>query len=442
MFRLLIPSLIAVLALTACGGGGDSGPSDCSIVGQSSYVYDELRDSYLWAEFVADGADPSAYASPSALLQDLKHTLDETRFGGSYSYVADQQEFNSLLNEGEFTGLGVRLGFTDADELTALLVFSGSPAADAGLTRGTRILRINGEVPTSDPGQPNYFDTLLGADEVGVTVELEIQGPDDSSSTTVSVSKAVVTIDSVQTAQVFETTGGTTVGYLLFTNFFTDISRDALRQAFGTFRNAGVDELILDLRYNGGGSVRTSTVLGSLIAGDSVVNSGDNEIFVDATANDDHPDLGFVERFFNETEALDLDRVVIIGTESTASASELVINGLEPFLSDVVLVGSTTFGKPVGQHPMNFCDKTLVAVTFQTLNADGQGDYFDGITPDCPAEDDWSRPLTLESNLGNEASIQTALDVITTGTCPAVGKRAATFRSEYLSGVRALIGAH
>lgn len=433
--------LLAVATLAACGGGGSSGPSDCGVVGQNSYVYDELRDSYLWADFVADGADPADYASPSALLQDLKHSLDQTRFGGSYSYVADQAEFTSLLNEGEFTGLGVRLGFTDADELTALLVFSGSPAANAGLERGTRILRIDGQVPSSDPGQPNYFDSLLGADEAGVTVELEIQDPDAAQSRVVSVTKAVVTIDSVQNAQVFETPGGMTVGYLLFTNFFTEISRDALRDAFSDFSAAGVDELIVDLRYNGGGSVRTSTVLGSLIAGGPVINSGNNEIFTDATANDDHPELGFIERFFDETQALDLGRVVVIGTQSTASASELVINGLEPFL-DVVLVGSTTFGKPVGQHPMDFCDKTLVAVTFQTLNADGQGDYFDGIAPDCVADDDWSEPLTLDANAGNEASIQTALDVITTGQCPAVTKRGSSSRSEYLSGVRGLIGAH
>ena len=433
--------LLAVATLAACGGGGSSGPSDCGVVGQNSYVYDELRDSYLWADFVADGADPADYASPSALLQDLKHSLDQTRFGGSYSYVADQAEFTSLLNEGEFTGLGVRLGFTDADELTALLVFSGSPAANAGLERGTRILRIDGQVPSSDPGQPNYFDSLLGADEAGVTVELEIQDPDAAQSRVVSVTKAVVTIDSVQNAQVFETPGGMTVGYLLFTNFFTEISRDALRDAFSDFSAAGVDELIVDLRYNGGGSVRTSTVLGSLIAGGPVINSGNNEIFTDATANDDHPELGFIERFFDETQALDLGRVVVIGTQSTASASELVINGLEPFL-DVVLVGSTTFGKPVGQHPMDFCDKTLVAVTFQTLTADGQGDYFDGIAPDCVADDDWSEPLSLDANAGNEASIQTALDVITTGQCPAVTKRGSSSRSEYLSGMRGLIGAH
>ena len=433
--------LLAVATLAACGGGGSSGPSDCGVVGQNSYVYDELRDSYLWADFVADGADPADYASPSALLQDLKHSLDQTRFGGSYSYVADQAEFTSLLNEGEFTGLGVRLGFTDADELTALLVFSGSPAANAGLERGTRILRIDGQVPSSDPGQPNYFDSLLGADEAGVTVELEIQDPDAAQSRVVSVTKAVVTIDSVQNAQVFETPGGMTVGYLLFTNFFTEISRDALRDAFSDFSAAGVDELIVDLRYNGGGSVRTSTVLGSLIAGGPVINSGNNEVFTDATANDDHPELGFIERFFDETQALDLGRVVVIGTQSTASASELVINGLEPFL-DVVLVGSTTFGKPVGQHPMDFCDKTLVAVTFQTLNADGQGDYFDGIAPDCVADDDWSEPLSLDANAGNEASIQTALDVITTGQCPAVTKRGSSSRSEYLSGMRGLIGAH
>lgn len=434
--------LLGAGLLTACGGGGSqSGPVDCQLVNQNAYVYDQLRDTYLWAEFVADGANPASYNSPSALLQDLRHTLDETRFGNSYSYVADQAQFSSLLNEGQFTGLGVRLGFTDADELTALLVFSDSPAAEAGLERGSRILRIEGQVPSSDPSQPNYFDTLLGADEEGVTVNMEIQGPDDATSRQVSVTKAVVTIDSVQAAQVHETVGGTRVGYLLFTNFLTDPSRTALRQAFAEFRSQGVDELILDLRYNGGGSVRTSTILASLVGGDQVYRGNSGEVFTNAAANDDHPKLGFVERFFNEAEALDLGRVVVVSTASTASASELVINGLEPFI-DVVVVGDTSFGKPVGQHPMDFCDKTLVAVTFQTLNADGQGDYFDGITPDCTAGDEWDEPLAIQGQTGNEASIQTALDYLTTGQCPAGSKQTGVAPVAYTAGLRGLIGAH
>lgn len=442
MIRNLILATLTAGWLTACGGGStQSGPTDCTLVNQNGYVYEQLQDTYLWAEFVSDGADPASYPSPSAVLQDLRHTLDETRFGSSYSYVANQAEFTSLLNEGQFTGLGVRLGFTDADELTALLVFSGSPAAQAGLARGTRILRIEGQVPSSDPSQPNFFNTLLGADEAGVTVEMEIQQVGATTSQIVEVTKDVVTIDSVQNAQVFQTVGGSTVGYLLFTNFFADPSRTALRQAFSTFRSQGVDELILDLRYNGGGSVRTSTILASLVAGNRVFSGNSGEVFTDAAANENHPELGFVERFIDEAEAIDLGRVVVISTASTASASELVINGLEPFI-DVAVVGATSFGKPVGQHPMNFCDKTLVAVTFQTLNADGQGDYFNGITPDCAAGDEWAEPLNIDGNTGNEASIQTALDFLTTGQCPAASKSLQQSRNDYVSGLRGLIGSH
>jgi len=271
---------------------------------------------------------------------------------------------------------------------------------------------------------------------------MEIQDPGDSGSREISVTKAVVTIDSVQAAQVFETVGGTRVGYLLFTNFFTDPSRTALRQAFASFREQGATELILDLRYNGGGSVRTSTVLASLIGGNRVYAGNRGEVFTRAVANADHPELGFVEQFFNEAEALDLARVAVISTASTASASELVINGLEPFV-DVVVIGDTSFGKPVGQHPMNFCDKTLVAVTFQTLNADGQGDYFQGIAADCAADDDWDEPLSIQGQAGNEASIQVAMDYLTTGQCPATAKRhTGPSSTAYAHGLRSLIAAH
>ena len=91
---------------------------------------------------------------------------------------------------------------------------------------------------------------------------------------------------------------------------------------------------------------------------------------------------------------------------------------------------------------MDFCDKTLVAVTFQTLNADGQGDYFDGITPDCTAGDEWDEPLAIQGQTGNEASIQTALDYLTTGQCPAGSKQTGVAPVAYTAGLRGLIGAH
>ena len=103
---------------------------------------------------------------------------------------------------------------------------------------------------------------------------------------------------------------------------------------------------------------------------------------------------------------------MVIGTRATASASELVVNALRPFMP-VILVGDRTYGKPVGQYQFEFCDKVLAPVSFTLRNANGQGDFFDGFAPDCSAADDISRQLGDTQ----EASLREALTVIDIGKC-------------------------
>ncbi len=126
--------------------------------------------------------------------------------------------------------------------------------------------------------------------------------------------------------------------------------------------------------------------------------------------------------FRNRAQALDLRRIFFIVTESSASASELVINSLRPYI-DVVLVGATTFGKPVGQLGYTFCEKILRPVSFSLANADGFDDYFDGFAPDCTAADD------LDHALGDpvEASLAETLFYVENGSCsvPAAARQKA-----------------
>lgn len=423
--RLTLFASAAVFA--ACGGGSDSTGQACPVAEQNSFVFDQLVNEYLWRDFVNASADPNAFASPEDLLESLKRQASDP--GGIedvYSFITDQAAFASLLQDGQFTGIGVRFDFDDNDDHFATYVIDDSPVDDAGLLRGDLIERVNGVVPTVNrtvnPPRSN-ISSLLGANEAGVAVEIAFSR-NGGATQTINVTKRVVTIDSTQVITRRTTTGGSDVGYLLFTNFFSQKSRNELNDAFETFAaDGGVDELILDLRYNGGGSVTTSTVLGSLLAG----TAQDDNIFTTST-NDTLPSYSFTERFrFNNSadgfaraaSALDIDRVFIISTASTCSASELIINGLEPYM-DVVVIGGTTCGKPVGQFPMDFCDKTAALVNFQTENNNGQGAYFSGISPDCAVEDDWANPLDMTGDLGNEASIQRALDVIAgTATCTA-----------------------
>ena len=207
-----------------------------------------------------------------------------------------------------------------------------------------------------------------------------------------------------------------------------------------SLKAAGATELVLDLRYNGGGLVDVAVHLASLIGGARI--SG--QVMINWTHNDKvGPILNKVTRF-NETpeQTLNLQRLVVITTRSSASASELIINSLRPYMP-VTVIGDTTYGKPVGQYGFNFCEKVLVPVAFSLKNANNEGDFFDGIPADCAAPDD----ITHQLGDPAEASYAEALTFIRTGACSARAEGAArTLRfgrvvAPRLTGFAALVNA-
>jgi C-terminal processing protease CtpA/Prc len=192
----------------------------------------------------------------------------------------------------------------------------------------------------------------------------------------------------------------------MFTTFVRP-GEDELRAAFTRFRDAGVTQLVIDLRYNGGGLLSTAAVLGSLIDQD-----GAGEPLILETYNDRHQEMNRRRLMFTEPEAVNVPRVVFLATGRTASASEQVINGLAPYL-DVKVVGSRTLGKPVGADSWTHCDYAIAPITFHSLNAAGQGDYFNGIEPLCEVPDD----LLHELGDPNEAQLRAALRVLYDEPC-------------------------
>jgi C-terminal processing protease CtpA/Prc len=190
-----------------------------------------------------------------------------------------------------------------------------------------------------------------------------------------------VQITSVKNQTVLDLPDGRTVGYLMFTTFVLP-GEDELKSAFSVFRDRGVTELVIDLRYNGGGLLRTAALLGSLIAKQAA-----GQPLIVETYNNLHSDLNRQRLMEDTPEAISASHVVFLTTGRTASASEQVINGLRPYL-DVDVVGTTTLGKPVGADSWDHCDYTLAPITFHSLNAAGEGDFFNGIQPTCTVEDD------------------------------------------------------
>jgi C-terminal processing protease CtpA/Prc len=256
--------------------------------------------------------------------------------------------------------------------------------------------------------------TAFGPSQPGITASIGIRSRQGALRQS-TLTKRVVTIPTVSLTRTFQV-DGRTVGYLLFRNF-VEPSYAALDTAFAALREARATELVIDLRYNGGGLVDVAVQLASLVGGTLT----DGRVFAEYRHNDRQDALNETLRFRSVLQALNLSRLFVITTRASASASELLINSLRPHLP-VIVVGDLTYGKPVGQYSFNFCDKVLAPVSFSLVNANGQGDYFGGILPTCVAADD------IEHDLGaaDEASLGEALFYIRTGNCSAASTPSAS----------------
>ncbi|MGH8495117.1 MAG: S41 family peptidase [Gammaproteobacteria bacterium] len=395
--------LFAVLASGCGGGSSDGAPAACSPVGQKQTVLEVMQDIYLYNEQMPD-VDPNDFPTPEALLEALIVNPPD-RFSSIGSAAAEEMFFGA----GQFIGFGVTTALLSNDDLRIAEVFEGSPADGAGLERGYRILTIDGRT-IAEIVAAEGVSAAFGADEVGLQVDLDVadrQGAESS----VTVTKAVVTIPPVSAVTVFDV-AGEPVGYLLFRTF-VEPSFAALDAAFAQFADAGVRDLIVDVRYNGGGLIAVADFLGNLLGG----LDANGQVFSMTVFNANNAFRNTTTLFMNETHSLSLDRLIFITTEGTASASEIVINSMMPYV-ETFLVGADTFGKPVGSLGFSFCEKIIRPISFETVDSTGEGGYFDGLPATCAAEDD------LAFVLGDpaEGSLAEALFVAENGACSAVSE--------------------
>ncbi len=387
--------------VSGCGGStaaGDS-TSDCSVNGENAQVLSTMQSWYYWYQSLPSTVNPAGYGSPDALLDAIRQQpLDR------FTYITTQAADQAFYGAGQYVGYGLGFRLSAANDLEVNQVFAASPANLAGLVRGDTVTQING-LPVPTLVANGQLDDELSAADPGVNVTLTFTDL-QSQSHTVTLTSAVVTQPSVDQVSVF-TVGSERVGYFLL-NSFIDPSTAALDQAFAQFVSQGVTQLVIDERYNGGGEVTVAQYLASLVAGSSYAGKTLGSL----TYNDKHTDQNQVLTFPTVATSLGLTQVVFITSDSTASASEFVINALSPYLH-VVTVGSATFGKPVGEDGFNVCADVLYPITFKIANVNGYGDYFGGLPVTCAATDDISRGLGDP----NEAALATSLTYIGQGDC-------------------------
>jgi len=359
-----------------------------------------MNDVYFWNNLLPVSVDLSAYETAEELLAYLISFQPLDGFSYVDSAAADAQFFGA----GQYEGYGFSTRFEAADDLRLIQVFADSPAGQAEFVRGDRIEMLNGltiaEIEAG-AGVSAYFSLP--------TLEFTLRHLDDSVET-MTVDQGLVTIDPLPRSRLIPTPSGIPVGYLELSTFISTADAE-FDSTFESFRLAGVNDVIIDLRYNGGGLISTTELLGNYLGGEIA----DGLIFSQTLFNANNAGSNRIARFQDRLNAVSLMRLVVIATDRTASASELIINSMEPH-ANVSVVGGTTFGKPVGQLGIQFCGKILRPTAFETVNANGDGGYFGGLAVDCAAADDLSIPIGDDA----DPNITTALTFLQTGACPPV----------------------
>lgn len=402
---VLLVAASALISLSACVDPVMvPPPDDCTTPSQNAYVLEVMKHAYLWNREVPD-VDPADYEKPSEILADLRHAEFDR-----WSRVADKVTSDALFEEGKFIGYGFNHVRDAAGAIRISFVYPESPASAMGLQRGDEIVTIN-DLSIAQIDADNLWGDMFGPNEPGVEIAMEVDDPVGSGVRGVALTKEWIKMVTVPIAHVVEDEGKK-IGYLYFSSF-VDTAIPELDEAIAGFRQAGVDELVVDLRYNGGGRLSVARHLASLIAGRA---GDDREIVYRVVYNDDLAGENESYKLERLAHALEVDRVYFITTGRTLSASELVINAVRPYV-DTVIIGGTTGGKPVGMRSFDFCDKILFPITFRLVNAAGETDYFDGLAPTCEARDD------LDQQLGDpgEGSLHAALSLIRSGACPDPG---------------------
>ncbi|MBA3863983.1 MAG: peptidase S41, partial [Erythrobacter sp.] len=343
-----------------------------------------------------------------------------------FTFATSIAEENALINSGSSAGFGIRLAFdTDARRVFVMEAFEGANGLAAGLDRGSEITAIgtssaNLQTVSSlmASGGPQAVIDALGPTTAGVARVLRFVQPGGATIES-NIVKTDFALDPVSDRYglLILNDGGKQVGYINLRTFIIADAATQLRQAYGQLAAQGITELIIDLRYNGGGLVSVADTMGDLMGAGRV-----GQIWSRTVLRPSKSSQNETRTFRSEANAIAPTRIAFIATGATASASELVANSMIPYVGNgLALIGANTTGKPVGQFGFDLaaCDLRVRAVTFQTVNAAGQGDYFTGLASvfpnTCRAGDDITRPLGDPA----EASIATALDFLAGRSCVA-----------------------
>lgn len=483
-------SVFGAAILSACGGGGGS-PSGTSPPPPSGWVQgqfapetnfaamcvtprtgidpgtqraypdtqgtllDELNwlrswnnDLYLWFDEVAD-QNPANFTTDTAYFNVLMTTQTtpsgkpKDRFHFTYATSTWEQLEQSGIQAGYGANF-IIIAPKPPREVIVAYTEPGSTAATppANLARGAKVLAIDGVdlVNANDQASADILNAGLTPQTIGESHTFSVLDLGAASPRTFTMVSANVTTTPVQNVHTITAPNGSLVGYMLFNDHLATAESE-LVAAFSQLQSAGVHDLVLDIRYNGGGLLDIASEVAYMIAG---AGPTAGQTFELSQFNSKHPTINPVTgtaltplEFHSTTQgfsttagqalpSLNLSRVFVLTTASTCSASESIINSLRGVNVEVIEIGSTTCGKPYGFYPADNCGVTYFSIQFQGINAQGFGSYTDGFTPQntvategvlipgCSVADDFNHAL----GDGAEGMLASALSYQSNGSCP------------------------
>ncbi|WP_039989956.1 S41 family peptidase [Paraglaciecola arctica] len=422
-----------------------------TIMHEKMWLRSWTNDTYLWYREVDDN-NPALFSVADYFSQLKTNELTASgSFKDNFHFTQSTEEYNQRTQSGVSSGYGISWEYVSSSSPRRLIVRytePSSPAAIASVSRGyelkkidgidfknatsqTEVDKINAALNPTDPGQTFNFVFTDNAGKVLLETNL---------------TSANIELQPVQNVKIIDTAAGK-MGYMQF-NSFIRAGQAGLITAFQEFVDQGITELVIDLRYNGGGLLAMASQVAYMVAGSGQTN---NQIFETLQFNDKYPNndpvtgntlqpTPFYSNEINWTTntltdnnlpSVALTRVFILATDNTCSASEAVINGLSGIDVEVVLIGDTTCGKPFGFYATDNCSTTYFTIQFQGVNAKGFGEYSDGFSPVIsPVFDDQLVGCTINDDfthvLGNEdeSLLAAAISYAETGLCPVQNKSA------------------
>ena len=399
-----------------------------TLANEKDWVRAWIDETYLWFDEVPTTLLAKDHATPVSYFNVLK-TPKLTASGKAkdrFHFTANTEQARALSQNGTEIGYGMQLAFISASvprDIRVAFTEPGSPAAQASVARGERLIEIDGidVVNGTDVGALN---AAIVPQRSGESHSFKLRA-NDGTERTLTLASASVIRDPVPTLKAFDIGGGKYVGYMLF-NEHIATAEYWLTATMKTFQSIGITDLVIDMRYNGGGYLDIASQLAYMVSSSAAT---EGKAFERLQYNSKNPfqltpeqatmpfhgaTLGYSVNPGYALPQLGLSRVTVLSGPDTCSASESVVNSLRGIGSTVDLVGGGTCGKPYGFTPQDNCGTSYYAIQFQGVNDKGFGDYGDGFRPTCAVVDDF----THELGDPKEARLAVALHLLGGGVCP------------------------